>query len=183
MQDRFWVSDAGGMPEICRRKVIRFSYYTFSAARGQWKKNRGGCRRNCRTVAKAVREGGIGWIRAVGIVVRGDQTEASEAGQLDGPVPRGGTTRGPVRQIVEAWGVIPCHDYGGGWAEWCGAEGWLAGMGGWEAAGTDLSNLPFLRMRWMGCSVSAGSGEREFGVIVFGCGEVVGTITRNEARG
>lgn len=140
-------------------EVIRFSLYTFSAARGRWKKNRGGCRRNCRTVEKAVRKGGIGWIRAKGIVVRGDQTEAGEAGQLDGPVPRGGTTRGPVRQIVEAWGLIPCHDYGDGWAEWCGAEGWLAGMGGWEAAGTDLSNLPFLRMRWMGCSVSAGWGE------------------------
>ncbi|MBT9659547.1 hypothetical protein GPK95_01985, partial [Odoribacter splanchnicus] len=51
---------------------------------------------------KAVREGVIGRIRVVGIVVRGDQTEVSEAGQLDGPVPRGGTTRGPVRQIVEA---------------------------------------------------------------------------------
>lgn len=146
---------AGDMPI----EVIRFSLYTFSAARGRWKKNGGGCRRNCRTVAKAVREGGIGWIRAEGIVVREDQTEAGEAGQLDGPVPRGGTTRGPVRQIVEAWGLIPCRDYGGGWAEWGGAEGRPAGMGGWEAAGTDLSNLPFLRMRWMGCSVSAGWGE------------------------
>ena len=48
-------------------------------------------------MAKAVREGVIGRIRVVGIVVRGDQTEAGEAGQLDGPVPRGGTTRGPVR--------------------------------------------------------------------------------------
>ena len=56
---------------------------------------------------KAVREGVIGRIRVVGIVVRGDQTEVSEAGQLDGPVPRGGTTRGPVRQIVEALGVDP----------------------------------------------------------------------------
>lgn len=45
--------------------------------------------------------------RAKDIVVSGDQTEASEAGQLDGPVPRGGTTRGPVRQIVEALGVDP----------------------------------------------------------------------------
>ena len=54
---------------------------------------------------KAVREGVIGRIRVVGIVVRGDQTEVSEAGQLDGPVPRGGTTR--VRQIVEALGVDP----------------------------------------------------------------------------
>lgn len=34
-----------------------------------------------------------------------------------------------------------------------------------------------------GCSVSAGWGEWGFGVIVFGCGEVAGTITRNEARG
>ena len=66
-------------------------------------------------MAKAVREDGIGRIRVVGIVVRGDQTEAGEAGQLDGPVPRGGTTRGPVQQIVEAWGLIPCHDYGGRW--------------------------------------------------------------------
>ena len=101
------MSDAGGMLKICRRKVIRFSYYTFSAARGRWKKNGGGCRRNCRTVAKAVREGGTGQIRVREIVVRGDQTEAGEAGQLDGPVPRGGTTRGPVRQIVEAWGGSP----------------------------------------------------------------------------
>ena len=44
-----------------------------------------------------MREGGISRIRAEGIVVRGDQTEAGEAGQLDGSVPRGGTTRGPVR--------------------------------------------------------------------------------------
>ena len=101
------MSNAGGMPVVCRRKVIRFSYYTFSAARGRWKKNGGGCRRNCRTVEKAVREGVIGRIRVVGIVVRGDQTEVSEAGQLDGPVPRGGMTRGPVRQIVEALGVDP----------------------------------------------------------------------------
>lgn len=95
------------MPVVCRRKVIRFSYYTFSAARGRWKKNGGGCRRNCRTVAKAVREGGMDRNRAKDIVVSGDQTEVSEAGQLDGPVPRGGTTRGPVRQIVEALGVDP----------------------------------------------------------------------------
>ena len=54
-----------------------------------------------------MREGVIGRIRVVGIVVRGDQTEVSEAGQLDGPVPRGGMTRGPVRQIVEALGVDP----------------------------------------------------------------------------
>ena len=91
-----------------------FYLICFSAARGRWKKNGGGCRRNYRTVAKAVRKGGIGRIRVREIVVRGDQTEA---GQLDGPVPRGGTTRGPVRQIVEAWGLIPCHDYGGGWEE------------------------------------------------------------------
>ena len=45
--------------------------------------------------------------RAKDIVVSGDQTEGSEAGQLDGPVPRGGMTRGPVRQIVEALGVDP----------------------------------------------------------------------------
>ena len=51
-----------------------------------------------------MREGGIGRNRAREIVVSGDQTEGSEA---DGPVPRGGTTRGPVRQIVEALGVDP----------------------------------------------------------------------------
>ena len=56
---------------------------------------------------KAVREGVIGRIRVVGIVVRGDQTEVSEAGQLDGPVPRVVPPRGPVRQIVEALGVDP----------------------------------------------------------------------------
>ena len=56
---------------------------------------------------KAVREGGMDRNRAKDIVVSGDQTEGSEAGQLDGPVPRGGTTRGPVRQIVEALGVDP----------------------------------------------------------------------------
>ncbi|MBV4398589.1 hypothetical protein [Odoribacter splanchnicus] len=66
--------------------------------------------------------------------------------------------------------------------EWCGAKGWHAGMEGWKAAGTDLSNLPFLCMRWTGRSVSAGLGEWGFGVIVFGCGEVVGTSTRNEAE-
>jgi hypothetical protein len=58
-------------------------------------------------VAKAVREGGMDRNRAKDIVVSGDQTEGSEAGQLDGPVPRGGMTRGPVRQIVEALGVDP----------------------------------------------------------------------------
>ena len=58
-------------------------------------------------MAKAVQEDRIGRNRAREIVVSGDQTEASEAGQLDGPVPRGGTTRGPVRQIVEALGVDP----------------------------------------------------------------------------
>ena len=58
-------------------------------------------------MAKAVREGGMDRNRAKDIVVSGDQTEVSEAGQLDGPVPRGGTTRGPVRQIVEALGVDP----------------------------------------------------------------------------
>ena len=58
-------------------------------------------------MAKAVHEDRIGRNRAREIVVSGDQTEASEAGQLDGPVPRGGTTRGPVRQIVEALGVDP----------------------------------------------------------------------------
>ena len=52
-------------------------------------------------------EGGMDRNRAKDIVVSGDQTEGSEAGQLDGPVPRGGTTRGPVRQIVEALGVDP----------------------------------------------------------------------------
>lgn len=54
-----------------------------------------------------MREGGMDRNRAKDIVVSGDQTEGSEAGQLDGPVPRGGTTRGPVRQIVEALGVDP----------------------------------------------------------------------------
>lgn len=54
-----------------------------------------------------MREGGMDRNRAKDIVVSGDQTEVSEAGQLDGPVPRGGTTRGPVRQIVEALGVDP----------------------------------------------------------------------------
>ncbi|MFQ7742201.1 MAG: hypothetical protein ACLUN1_10710 [Odoribacter splanchnicus] len=58
-------------------------------------------------MAKAVREGGMDRNRAKDIVVSGDQTEGSEAGQLDGPVPRGGMTRGPVRQIVEALGVDP----------------------------------------------------------------------------
>ena len=58
-------------------------------------------------MAKAVHEDRIGRNRAREIVVSGDQTEASEAGQLDGPVPRGGMTRGPVRQIVEALGVDP----------------------------------------------------------------------------
>ena len=58
-------------------------------------------------MAKAVHEDRIGRNRAREIVVSGDQTEASEARQLDGPVPRGGTTRGPVRQIVEALGVDP----------------------------------------------------------------------------
>ena len=58
-------------------------------------------------MAKAVHEDRIGRNRAREIVVSGDQTEVSEAGQLDGPVPRGGTTRGPVRQIVEALGVDP----------------------------------------------------------------------------
>lgn len=52
-------------------------------------------------------EGGMDRNRAKDIVVSGDQTEGSEAGQLDGPVPRGGMTRGPVRQIVEALGVDP----------------------------------------------------------------------------
>ena len=37
-------------------------------------------------------------------------------------------------------------------------------------------------LRWTGRSVSAGLGEWGFGVIVFGCGEVVGTSTRNEAE-
>lgn len=83
-------------------------------------------------------------------------------------------------KLWKRWGLIPCHDYGG--REWCGAKGWHAGMGGWKAAGTDLSNLPFLCMRWTGRSVSAGLGEWGFGVIVFGCGEVVGTSTRNEAE-
>lgn len=54
-----------------------------------------------------MREGGMDRNRAKDIVVSGDQTEGSEAGQLDGPVPRGGMTRGPVRQIVEALGVDP----------------------------------------------------------------------------
>ena len=58
-------------------------------------------------MAKAVHEDRIGRNRAREIVVSGDQTEVSEAGQLDGPVPRGGMTRGPVRQIVEALGVDP----------------------------------------------------------------------------
>ena len=64
-----------------------------------------------RRLSAQLQDGGkggvIGRIRVGGIVVRGDQTEVSEAGQLDGPVPRGGTTRGPVRQIVEALGVDP----------------------------------------------------------------------------
>ena len=127
------------MPEICRRKVIRFSYYTFSAARGRWKKNGGGCRRNCRTVEKAVREGVIGRIRVVGIVVRGDQTEAGEAGQLDGPVPRGGTTRGPVRQIVEAWGGDPLPRL---W-RWMGGMVRRKGMARWNGRLESSRNGPF----------------------------------------
>ena len=54
-----------------------------------------------------MREGVIGRIRVVGIVERGDQPEVREAGQLDGPVPRGGQTRGPGRQIVDALGGDP----------------------------------------------------------------------------
>ena len=48
-----------------------------------------------RTVERAAREGGIGWVRGMEIGVSGDRPEASEAGQLDGPVPREGTTRVP----------------------------------------------------------------------------------------
>ena len=139
MQDRFWVSDAGGMLKICRRKVIRFSYYTFSAARGRWKKNGGGCRRNCRTVAKAGRKGGIGRNRAREIVVSGDQTEAGEAGQFNGPVPRVVPPRGPVRQIVEAWGLIPSHDYGGRWVGMVRREG----MARWNGRLESSRNGPF----------------------------------------
>ncbi|MCR9011031.1 hypothetical protein [Gabonibacter chumensis] len=51
------MSDAGGMPEGSNP----FSYYTFSAVRGRWKKNGGGCWRNCRKVEKAVRWGVMGF--------------------------------------------------------------------------------------------------------------------------
>lgn len=86
-----------------------------------------------------MREGGIGRNRAREIVVSGDQTEGSEAGQLDGPVPRGGTTRGPVRQIVEAWGLIPCHDYGGRWVGMVRREG----MARWNERLESSRNGPF----------------------------------------
>lgn len=63
-----------------------------------------------------MREGGMDRNRAKDIVVSGDQTEGSEAGQLDGPVPRGGMTRGPgPGKLWKRWGLIPCHDYGGRW--------------------------------------------------------------------
>ncbi len=93
------------MPVVYRRYAggsDLFFLYTFSAARGRREVNGGCCRRICRTVERAAREGGIGWVRGMEIGVSGDRPEAGEAGQLDGPVPRGGMTRGPVRKIVEA---------------------------------------------------------------------------------
>ncbi len=114
---------------------------------------------------------------------KGYRPGAGEAGQLDGPVSRGGTTRGRSGKLLKRGWSRTCHDYGGGWDGMCGAAGWLAGTGGRDAAGTDLSGLPFGRMRWTGCSEGVRWREGGFGVIVFGCGKVAGTITRNEAGG
>jgi len=69
-----------------------------------------------------VRGAGLDGLRDGDSRGKGNRPEAGEAGQLDGPVSRGGTTRGPVRQIVEAREVenLPRLWRRMGWNVWCG---------------------------------------------------------------
>ena len=96
--------------------------------------------------------------RAKDIVVSGDQTEVSEAGQLDGPVPRGGTTRGPVRQIVEALGVDPLHDYGGRWIGMVRRERMARWNGRLESSRNGPFQPPFLVYAMDGAQRERGIG-------------------------
>lgn len=105
-----------------------------------------------------MREGVIGRIRVVGIVVRGDQTEVSEADQWTvGPTWRYDTWP-RSRKLWKRWGLIPATTMVVDGLEWCGAKGWHAGMEGWKAAGTDLSQPPILVYAMDGAQRERGIG-------------------------